>query len=117
MYLADNRSQVIVDYETECKRCGKCCSPGFLFKNEWVRAKNIRCIYLNDDNLCTVYPVRKQLMPLCQSPYDLTEDVRPEGCAFGGVIREISGEEQEELGKNPPEIMWEIALTNLFRWR
>jgi hypothetical protein len=41
----------------------------------------------------------------------------PEGCAFGGKIREISGAEQEELKAHPPQELIEVLKTNLFKWR
>lgn len=105
-----------MDYENDCNKCGKCCSPGIYFHGEYVRAKDLRCIFLGDDNLCTVYDKRKSL-DYCKSPYELGELIMPEGCAFGGRIREISGKEQEELKAHPPEELKSLLNTKLFVWR
>lgn len=113
----EKQPQPIVDYEGGCIRCGKCCSPGIQVNGEWVRFKNIRCIFLDDNNSCTIYPARKEIMGMCRSPQDLGEEERPQGCAFGGKIREISGKEQQAVLDNPPNVLWELVLTNLFKWR
>jgi len=105
-----------MDYEKGCKQCGKCCSPGFSFKGEFVRLKSLRCIYLGADNLCTIYENRKKVVG-CFSPWETPESWLPEDCAFGGNIREISGDEEEEFIITPS---WELIMmfkTGLLKWR
>ena len=93
-----------MDYEAECKRCGKCCTPGFPFEGEFVRLKSLRCSFLTEENLCSIYAERKNTVG-CLSPWEMPEDWLPEGCAFGGVIREISGKEEDEFITRPS---WEL---------
>ena len=105
-----------MDYETQCKRCGKCCSPGFRVKGKFVRLKSLRCIFLSKDNLCTIYENRKKIVG-CFSPWEMPEGWMPKGCAFGGGVREISGKEEKEFIDSPS---WELTImlkTGLFRWR
>jgi uncharacterized cysteine cluster protein YcgN (CxxCxxCC family) len=105
-----------MDYEKACKRCGKCCTPGFEFKGEFVRLKSLRCNYLGDDDLCTIYENRKKIVN-CLSPWEMPKGWMPKGCPFHGNIREIEGDEEEEFLVSPS---WELRLvykTALFKWR
>jgi uncharacterized cysteine cluster protein YcgN (CxxCxxCC family) len=105
-----------MDYEKGCKRCGKCCTPGFQFNGEFVRLKSLRCIFLNDDNLCTIYAHRKTTVN-CLSPWEMPDGWMPDTCAFGGDIREIEGDEEESFICTPSWELITMFKTRLFRWR
>ena len=103
-------------YETGCKRCGKCCSPGFSFKDRFVRLKGLSCIYLGDDNLCTVYQDRKRIVG-CFSPWEMPLEWMPEDCFFGGKMKEISGTDLEEFLSCPPPEFIAVISTGFFKRR
>jgi len=105
-----------MDYEADCKRCGKCCTPGFEFKGEFVRLESLRCSYLGEDNLCTIYDDRKKTVG-CFSPWEMPDGWMPDTCPFDGKIREISGKEEDEFLCSPS---WELRIaykSGLFKWR
>jgi len=104
-----------VDYERDCKKCGKCCSPQFWVNTDYTRFKRLKCKYLDSANLCTIYHERKKRVG-CFSPHEYPSYFYPDGCAFGGAIQEIEDGEDLIL-LNPPEYFIGILLTGLFEWR
>lgn len=105
-----------VDYEQGCKRCGKCCSPAFMYQGNIVRIKSLCCIYLDGNNNCTIYHSRKRIMG-CLSPGEMPGDWFPCTCSFGGKAIELEGEEEMKFMLNPPfEFLVALAM-KLFKWR
>jgi uncharacterized cysteine cluster protein YcgN (CxxCxxCC family) len=104
-----------IDYERDCKRCGKCCSPQFLFRGNLVRFKNLRCRYLGADNLCTIYEYRKEVVG-CYLIVELPKELIPMGCAFKGSVPDIDVTPDDIL-KHFPDWFAGTLITGLFDWR
>jgi Fe-S-cluster containining protein len=57
--------------EDKCLRCGKCC---------YIDNTNIRCIYLTEENICSVYDNRPSWCMTAKQMKDIYK--LPEGCGY-----------------------------------
>jgi uncharacterized cysteine cluster protein YcgN (CxxCxxCC family) len=105
-----------IDYERDCKRCGKCCSPILHYQGKLVRINGLVCKYLGPDNQCVVYDKRKSIMG-CFSPYDTPFEMRPKSCVFGGGADVLTDNEAARFLLNPTEELMVAVCSNLFYWR
>jgi DNA topoisomerase-1 len=74
-------------HEAKCLRCGKCCLAKCHAGNSRVYVPELPCRFLRDagdgKTECSVYPVRKAMMPSCSNIMDLVKDGwAPYGCGY-----------------------------------
>jgi uncharacterized cysteine cluster protein YcgN (CxxCxxCC family) len=106
-----------IDYERDCKRCGKCCSPKFLSDENYIFLKGLRCKYLNDDNLCSVYDARKEIKgDTCLTVGESGIHARPVGCAFDGTAKEVDYT-VEQLLESASIWFYGVLITGMYQWR
>lgn len=106
----------MLDYEKDCKQCGKCCTPSFRVNGWAVSLKNLRCKYLNDDNTCSVYGNRRDYM-WCMRPFELPVEHRQRACAFGGEVIELSDNFVLKFLDDPPEEFVGTLIAGFLKWR
>jgi uncharacterized cysteine cluster protein YcgN (CxxCxxCC family) len=81
------------DWESICKRCGKCCYEKVDLGGGVIRYTDEPCVHLDEEtNLCRVYENRHEAEPDCIS---LTEHLvrtlnwLPEDCAYLEYVRRL----------------------------
>ena len=104
-----------MDYDKDCKRCGRCCAPAYVFKKkEFVRLPLLKCKYMDENKMCTIYEDRLEI-----DGCNLAKDVGvhlPLGCPFGGTVRELSSSEIIEFTDDPPPEFLGSLIAGLYTY-